>query len=257
MIIVLSPAKTLDLEHDHTLPASEPLFNDQAATLIDVLRKKRPAAIAKLMKLSPALTTLNHQRYAAWQPKPDAAATRQAIHAFRGDVYQGLDADSLTRRDLNYAQKHLRILSGLYGVLRPLDSMQAYRLEMGTRLANPRGKDLYAFWREQATQYLASEIEQSRPKALINLASNEYFGAVDADALPGSVIAPRFLDYNRGDYRVLSFFAKRARGRMAGWLIRARIKSLKAIQDFDLDGYRYSDAHSSSAQPTFIRKKPQ
>lgn len=255
MIIVLSPAKTLDLEHDHTLPTTEPRFTSQAEVLIDVLRKKRPADIKKLMKLSPSLTTLNHERYRAWRRDPDAAATRQAVLAFRGDVYQGLDADSLTRRDLTYAQNHLRILSGLYGVLRPLDSMQAYRLEMGTKLANPRGKDLYAFWRDTASASLAAEITATKPKVLVNLASNEYFSAIDTAQLPGRVIAPRFLDYNRGDYRVLSFFAKRARGRMAGWLIRDRVTSIKAIASFDLDGYRYCADRSTPDQPVFIRKQ--
>ncbi|MEO0576519.1 MAG: peroxide stress protein YaaA [Pseudomonadota bacterium] len=255
MIIVLSPAKTLDLEHDQRLPATQPRFADQAESLIQVLRKKRPADIKKLMKLSPALTTLNHERYHAWRREPDAAATRQAVLAFRGDVYQGLDADSFTRRDLTFAQSRLRILSGLYGVLRPLDSMQAYRLEMGTKLANIEGKDLYAFWRDTATASLAEEIAASKPKVLVNLASNEYFSVVDASQLPGRVIAPRFLDFSRGDYRVLSFFAKRARGRMAGWLIRERVSSIKAIAGFNLDGYRYSEERSTPDQPVFIRKQ--
>ncbi|MEM7611146.1 MAG: peroxide stress protein YaaA [Pseudomonadota bacterium] len=256
MIILLSPAKTLDFSAPaDPKSATEPQFGNDAAKLIRVLKTQAPADVRRLMKLSEPLAQLNVDRYQAWRKSPDPAATREAILAFKGDVYQGLQADQFNKRDLNYAQRRIRILSGLYGILRPLDLMQPYRLEMGTRLENPGGKDLYAFWRQKLTRALNDDVASRSPKAFINLASNEYFSAIDSDALAAPVIAPRFLDYNRGDYRILSFFAKKARGAMASWLIRERVKRVADIAGFDLDGYRYCDQRSSNARPTFIRDK--
>lgn len=256
MIILLSPAKTLDYDREAPIEkSSEPAFTDQSAQLIKVLRKKSVSDIRSLMKLSPALAEQNVQRYRAWRSSPDFAATKPAIYAFRGDVYQGFDADSLSLRDINWAQNRVRILSGLYGVLRPLDLMQPYRLEMGTRLSNPGGETLYDFWRETVTARLRDELTGAKPKICVNLASNEYFKAVDASALGARIITPRFLDYSRDDYRIVSFFAKRARGLMARWLVTARVKSAKAIANFEEQGYRFSEAHSETDQPTFIRDK--
>ncbi|MEM7763217.1 MAG: peroxide stress protein YaaA [Pseudomonadota bacterium] len=258
MIILLSPAKTLDFDAAVNVNTStEPQFNADAAKLIRRLKKLSASELRQLMKLSPALATLNVDRYRAWRETPVADATRPALFAFKGDVYLGLDAATLSKRDVTWAQRRLRILSGLYGVLRPLDLMQPYRLEMGTRLANERGSNLYDFWQERVTQSLAESLQEARPSLCVNLASNEYFGAVDVEALPARTITPRFLDYNRGDYRFLSFYAKRARGLMARWIIQSRTKSARGLLRFDVDGYRYSADHSTKDAPTFIRDPQQ
>ncbi len=256
MIIVLSPAKTLDYESPLTTDKhSQPQFEAEAGSLVAVLRRKRAGEISRLMSLSPQLTTLNVQRYRDFAAEATVDNARPAVLAFKGDVYQGLDASRFTARDLNYAQNHLRILSGLYGLLRPLDLIQPYRLEMGTALENPAGKDLYAFWAGRITDALNRELDGQRPKALINLASNEYFGAVREGDLDGRVVTPVFKDFSRGDYRVLSFFAKRARGAMAAWLIRERVSTLKGITGFAEDGYRYSPSDSTAERPVFLRRE--
>ncbi len=255
MIIVLSPAKTLDFESPLTTEKhTRPRFNKEAARLVDILRGKSDKEIAALMNLSPKLTRLNVQRYRDFSDRADATNARPALLAFKGDVYQGLEAQQFSARDLNYAQNHLRILSGLYGLLRPLDLMQPYRLEMGTALANDAGPDLYAFWGSRITRELNRDLADQRPKALVNLASNEYFGAVREDELDGRVVSPVFKDRSRnGDYRVLSFFAKRARGMMAAWIIRERVDTLKGLRDFAEAGYRYSEAQSEPERPVFLR----
>ncbi|MFK8051839.1 MAG: peroxide stress protein YaaA [Woeseiaceae bacterium] len=256
MIILLSPAKTLDYETPAPLAkTSEPEFVEDSATLIRGLKKQSVSDIRSLMKLSPTLAELNVARYQAWKKTPDHAATKQAIFAFKGDVYQGFEADSLSARDINWAQKRIRILSGLYGVLKPLDRMQPYRLEMGTRLKTQAGASLYDFWGDRLTRRLASELDGVTPKACINLASNEYFKAVDPSGLGAKLVTPKFLDFSRGEYRFLSFFAKRARGLMARWLVTERVTTLKSLVDFDVQGYRYSESHSQDGQPTFIRDK--
>ncbi|MEN7343026.1 MAG: peroxide stress protein YaaA [Pseudomonadota bacterium] len=254
MIILLSPAKTLDYDSKAPLKKfSEPQFQSESLKLIGLLKKRSASEIRSLMKLSPALAELNVERYRAFRKDPAPDMTKQAIYAFKGDVYLGLDATTLSARDINWAQRRLRILSGLYGVLRPLDRMQPYRLEMGTRLQNARGQNLYDFWQSRLTDALAGEVAQAKTKLCVNLASNEYFGAIDADALGARILTPKFLDYSRGDYRFLSFFAKKARGLMARWLIEERVTTAKAIADFDVDGYRFCPERSSTNQPVFIR----
>lgn len=257
MIIVLSPAKTLDFESPlATDKHTTPRFQSEARQLVEILRGKSGKEIASLMNLSPKLTTLNVQRYRDFSDRATAKNARPALLAFKGDVYQGLQAERFDARDLNYAQDHLRILSGLYGVLRPLDLMQPYRLEMGTSLASEAGKDLYAFWGERITRALNEELAGQKPKALINLASNEYFSAVNEDLLDGRIVSPVFKDRAKsGDYRVLSFFAKRARGMMAAWIIRERVDTLKGLKDFAEEGYRYSEEQSEPDRPVFLRAK--
>lgn len=254
MIIVLSPAKTLDFEsrpsaHRH----SSPVFPERVKELVDVLATKTPQDLSQLMSISQPLAELNYQRYQMWDPNPSKASARPAITAFRGDVYRGLDVQRLDARDLNHAQKHLRILSGLYGVLRPLDLMQPYRLEMGSRLANPAGPDLYTFWRDTVTAHLNTELSTTRPRVLVNLASQEYFGVVNESDIDARVVTPVFKDRKNGNYKVISFFAKQARGSMTAWLIQNRIASVRKMRDFAEDGYRYSPEDSSADSPVYLR----
>lgn len=259
MIIVISPAKALDYEtpiavSTHTRPA----FLDDSAALIEVLREKSPAEIADLMSLSDPLATLNVARYASWSRPFTPANARQALFAFNGDVYEGLDAKSLDEGDLAWAQDHLRILSGLYGVLRPLDLMQAYRLEMGTRLANPRGRNLYEFWGERISgelnRLLAREEDAGRDRVLVNLASEEYFKSVKPKKLDGRIVTPVFEDWKDGRYRVISFYAKRARGLMSRHAIRNRIDEVDALRDFAAEGYAFA-AEASDADTLVFRRR--
>jgi cytoplasmic iron level regulating protein YaaA (DUF328/UPF0246 family) len=256
MLIVVSPAKSLDYESPvRTRKHTEPQFLNEASELVGQLRKLSPDDLCELMNISSNLGELNHARYANWQTpfaKPEA---RQAMFAFKGDVYLGLKAEQFSVSDVSFAQKHLRILSGLYGVLRPLDLMLPYRLEMGTKLANKRGKNLYDFWGSRITDALNDEFAQQRSKVLVNLASNEYFNSVQAKALNAEIISPVFKDFSSGKYRVLSFFAKKARGEMAAFIIRNRIDTAAALKDFNVDGYRYSEADSTPAKPVFLRKQ--
>jgi hypothetical protein len=259
MILVISPAKALDYETPPTTATfTQPDFLDHSAELIDVLREKSPAQIAELMSLSDPLATLNVARYASWSRPfaPDNA--KQALLAFNGDVYEGLDAKSLTEADLAWAQDHLRILSGLYGVLRPLDLMQAYRLEMGTRLTNPRGKNLYEFWGERITdelnRLLARDEEAGRERVLVNLASDEYFKSVKPKKLKGRIVTPVFEDWKGGRYKIISFYAKRARGLMSRHVIRNRIDEVGALQGFDAEGYAFA-ADASDADTLVFRRR--
>ncbi len=254
MIIVLSPAKTLDYESPlPTKKHSEPLFSDRVAELVDILAAKSPSELGSLMSISDSLSELNFERYQDWEPTFTTKNSRPAILAFKGDVYHGLAVEEFDARDFNYAQDHLRILSGLYGVLRPLDLMQPYRLEMGSKLANPAGKDLYSYWGDTITSQLNADLEKSRPKALINLASQEYFSSVKADELDGRLITPVFKDFKNDQYKVISFFAKHARGLMASWLLKNRVDTLKGIREFDEVGYRYSPEDSTTSSPVFLR----
>ena len=214
---------------------------------------KSPDEIGNLMGISPQLADLNWQRFQEWEPEATRKNSRPAVLAFKGDVYQGLEAESFTAADFSYAQKYLRILSGLHGVLRPLDLIQPYRLEMGSRIKNPYGKTLYDFWGNQVTEAISEELAQHRSKVLVNLASKEYFSVVKPQMLEAPVITPVFKDFNRGEYRIISFFAKRARGSMASWMIRNRIQTVKALPGFQGMGYRYSHELSTSSRPTFIR----
>ncbi|MGE0622160.1 MAG: peroxide stress protein YaaA [Pseudomonadales bacterium] len=257
MLAVISPAKRLDFTSDATTAKhSLPAFLKESKQLIDVLRARSPKDIAKLMGLSAKLADLNYQRYGDWQTPFTTDNARQAALAFSGDVYQGLDARTLTDRDWTWAQKHLRILSGLYGLLKPLDLIQPYRLEMGTRLGNPRGEDLYAFWGAKLTKALNDAVAEQRQPIVVNLASNEYWEAVDTAALNARVITPVFKDLKNGRYKFLSFYAKKARGLMARYLIDHRVSTLKALQDFDVAGYYFCEAQSRGDNWVFLRDKP-
>lgn len=257
MLTVLSPAKSLDFDRPlATRRHTQPAHLDRAAELVGIMAAKTPAEIAGLMHLSPALAELNFERFQDWEPPFTPANARAAILAFNGDVYLGMDASNrFDERDFTHAQKTLRILSGLYGVLRPLDLIQPYRLEMGSRVANPAGRDLYAFWGGEITRRLADDVAASPgPKVLVNLASNEYFSSVRPRELGVPVITPSFLDADgQGNHRVVAFFAKRARGAMAGWMIEERVKSAKALQGFDRLGYRFDPARSTPTAPVFVR----
>lgn len=254
MIIVLSPAKTLDYESTPvTDKSSQPLFKAEISNLVDVMSAKSPGELASLMGISDALAELNFERYQDWQSDFTLENSRQAILAFRGDVYQALAAEQFSSRDFTYAQKHIRILSGLYGVLRPLDLMQPYRLEMGSKLTTERGDDLYGFWGSTITDQLNRDLAATRPRALINLASHEYFAAVDPARLDGRLITPVFKDFKQGEYKVISFFAKRARGSMASWIVRNRVDTLGGLPDFEEDGYRFSPDESTSERLVFLR----
>ena len=258
MLIVVSPAKSLDYESPlPTRKHSEPRMLDQAAELVDIMAGKTPAQIAKMMSISEGLAELNFERFQDWEAPFTPDNARPALLAFNGDVYLGMDAaNTFSERDYTHAQKVLRILSGLYGVLRPLDLMQPYRLEMGSSLTNPKGKDLYSFWGPDITDRINADLAESPgAKVLVNLASNEYFGSVQPDRLDGKLITPTFLDSkNGGPYKVVSFFAKRARGAMAGWIIRERVKSAKGLLAFSEMGYRHDPERSTPDTPVFIRE---
>lgn len=255
MLIVLSPAKTLDYD---TPPVTDqyslPDFIDHSAELIETLKTLSPAQISSLMDISDALAVLNVTRFGSWSRTFTRENAKQAMLAFNGDVYEGLDAASLSARQLEYAQAHIRILSGLYGVLRPLDLMQPYRLEMGTRLANPRGKDLYAFWGTLVTEALNALLAEQRTGALVNLASEEYFKVVKPRLLSVPVITPVFEDWKGGRYKIISFYAKRARGLMARYATVNRIADPQRLKDFDLDGYAFDEGASTETKWIFRRR---
>lgn len=255
MLIVLSPAKTLDYETPpHVDTATRPDFLKRSAELVAILRQMPPAQIASLMRISDPLAALNAERFAAWSPRFASRNAKQAVLAFNGDVYEGLDAASLSATQLNYAQSRIRILSGLYGLLRPLDLMQPYRLEMGTGLANPAGKDLYAFWGSTITEALNREIAATKAPALVNLASEEYFKAVKPAMLDVPVVTPLFRDWKNGQYKIISFYAKRARGLMARYAAEKNLKRPAALKDFNVDGYAYDEASSDAQHWVFKRR---
>jgi cytoplasmic iron level regulating protein YaaA (DUF328/UPF0246 family) len=253
MLIVLSPAKSLDLD---SLPTTgtltTPRFIDRAAELIKVLKPWSPAQVGELMSISDPLAVLNVTRYGDWHP--DHGAARQAIMSFDGDVYAGLEARTLDAGQLDYVQQRVRILSGLYGLLRPLDGMHPYRLEMGTRLANPRGKDLYAFWGETVTAALKQDLAAAQAGALVNLASEEYFKSVKPKLLDVPVIVPVFEDWKGGKYKIISFYAKRARGMMARYAAVNGITEPEQLKEFDADGYGF-DAQVSTAGKWVFRRR--
>ncbi|MBR9764164.1 MAG: peroxide stress protein YaaA [Rhodobacteraceae bacterium] len=252
MLIVVSPAKKLDWkEREHAL--TEPPFPADSAELIAVMRQKSVSQISKLMDLSENLSKLNHDRYRDYRETPAPEDLRAAIFAFAGDTYQGLDAQSLDAEELSFAQDHLRILSGLYGVLRPFDGMQPYRLEMGTRLKTDRGSNLYQFWGDKIALALKAQAETLGTDTLLNCASQEYFGAVDRKALGLKIVTPVFLDVKNGAEKVISFNAKRARGAMARFAITRRITDPAGLSDFDLGGYRFQPGRSSETELVFLR----
>ncbi|QDQ27415.1 peroxide stress protein YaaA [Chitinimonas arctica] len=255
MLFVLSPAKTLDFETPaHTDRASLPAFIDRSAALIEVLRGKTPAEISQLMTLSDPLAALNVARYQSWSAEFTPHNSKQAVLAFMGDVYEGLQAASFNAADLDFAQQRLRILSGLYGVLRPLDRMQPYRLEMGTRLVNPDGRNLYDFWGDSLTEALNAELASQSQPVLVNLASEEYFKAVKRKKLQARLVECVFEDFKSGGYKIISFHAKRARGLMARFALLNRLEHVEQLQAFDLDGYRYCAQHSEPDRLVFRRQ---
>ena len=251
----MSPAKSLDYDTPAgDVPHTLPQFVPQAAELIEVLRAYSPQQIAELMDLSDALSVLNVARYEAWSPKFTAKNAKQAVLAFNGDVYEGLDAKTLSAKQLEWAQEHICILSGLYGVLRPLDWMQPYRLEMGTSLKNPKGANLYKFWGPQIAEYLNERQAKDKAPVIINLASQEYFKSVDRKVLQARVVECVFEDYKGGQYKVISFNAKRARGLMARWAIEHRAQKPEDLLAFDSEGYAY-DAKASEPDRLVFRRK--
>lgn len=257
MLTLVSPAKTLDYESPlSTETHSLPRFTEHSQMLIETLRKLSVQDVADLMKLSDKLASLNVARYESWQPEHTQDNARQAVLAFKGDVYTGLDAASFSENDFSFAQSHLRILSGLYGLLRPLDLLEPYRLEMGTKLSNARGDNLYQFWGDIITEALNDELKASGSDVVVNLASNEYFKAVKPKALHARLITPVFKDLKNGQYKIISFYAKKARGLMTRYMIQNRIEEPEALKNFNLEGYYFSAEESKGDTWVFLRDEP-
>ncbi len=257
MLMVISPAKTLDFDTPaKTKVSTIPDFLDQSQQLIDEAQALSPADISELMGISDKLGQLNFDRFLNWHTPFDSSNAKQAVLAFKGDVYTGLDAESFNAQEFKFAQKHLRILSGLYGLLRPLDLIQPYRLEMGVRFANQRGDNLYQFWGEQLTDAINAQLKKTKSTVLLNLASKEYFSAVQSKALNGDIITPAFKDLKNGKYKIISFYAKKARGLMSAYIIKNRITDVDDIKSFDVDGYRYNAAMSTAREWVFCRDQP-
>ena len=254
MLIIISPAKTLDFE---TAPITkvhtQPMFLKESRHLVSQLKELTPAEVSSLMKISDKLGVLNFLRFNEWKTPFTLNNAKQALLAFKGDVYTGINADSFSRRDLNFAQKHLRILSGLYGILKPLDLIQAYRLEMGSKFRNRKGNDLYEFWESKLTDQINQDIKASKSKYLINLASNEYFKSLQANAINAEIIVPVFKDYKNGKYKIISFYAKKARGLMSAYIIKNRLKNPEDIKAFNVDGYKFCKSASNSTNWVFQR----
>lgn len=254
MLIVISPAKTLDYQSE--LPTdryTQPELLDSSRQLIDIARRLSAPQIATLMGISDKLASLNETRFHEWHPDFTPHNARQAILAFKGDVYAGLQAEEFSDADFDFAQAHLRMLSGLYGVLRPLDLMQPYRLEMGIRLENPKGKDLYHFWGETITDKLSQTLAAQGDNVLINLASDEYFRAVKPKKLGAEIIKPVFLDEKNGRFKVISFYAKKARGLMSRYIIQNRLTKPEQLTAFNTDGYFFDEAASTKNELVFKR----
>jgi hypothetical protein len=255
MLTVISPAKTLDFESPAvTEEFSQPAHLHQSRKLMRRLRKFSSTDISQLMNVSSDIADLNVKRNRRWKTPFTPDNAKQALFAFRGDVYIGLDADSMNPDNIQFAQKHLRMLSGLYGLLRPLDLMQAYRLEMGSRLQTDQGNNLYQFWDMRLTKALNTELKQTDSKILINLASSEYFKAVKSKSVRGRIITPVFKDYQQGSYQVIGFFAKKARGLMARYIIDGQINEAEGIKHFSSEGYSYNPSLSNEDEWVFSRK---
>ena len=257
MLIVVSPAKALDFESPlPTAKHSQPVMIDRSEDLVDIMARKSPDDLSTMMSISSSLAELNHERFQDWTTPFTPDNARPAVLAFNGDTYTGLDASSFSARDFTHAQKVLRILSGLHGALRPLDLIQPYRLEMGSKVGHDGGTDLYSFWGDDVTDHLNAALAASPgANVLVNLASNEYFSVVQPDRIDGRIVSPRFLDAQGDDeYKIVSFFAKQARGAMAGWLIRNRLTTLRALTGFDGNGYRYDAERSTRDVPVFTRR---
>ncbi len=257
MLMLISPAKTLDFESPVRFAKfTQPDFIKDSKNLIKTLRRLSKDDIEDLMHVSKKIAALNHSRFRIWNLPFTEENARQAIFAFKGDVYTGIEIEAYSKTDLNYAQKHLRILSGLYGVLRPLDLMQPYRLEMGRSLENDRGKNLYEFWGSKATAAINAELVAQQDDVLINLASSEYFKVLNQKQLNAEVLTPIFKDYKNGKYKVISFFAKKARGLMTSYIIQNRIETPKGLKAFTAGGYAYNTELSSNKELVFTRKLP-
>jgi cytoplasmic iron level regulating protein YaaA (DUF328/UPF0246 family) len=254
MIVLLSPAKTLDYTKEFDVEPSAPTFLNDSAKLIKELKTKEPKDIASLMSLSDKLATLNFDRYQSWSAtKKMSADSQPALFVFQGDVYQGLQADTFNKKDISFAQKHLRILSGLYGELRPLDVIKPYRLEMGTKLPNSKGKNLYEFWGNKVQENILKELKANKSKLVVNLASKEYFTVVGSLPTDVEVVSPVFKDFKNGEYKLISFYAKKARGFMSHWMIKNKVTNSKDLKNFDAEGYKYSKKLSTESEPVFLR----
>ena len=254
MIILLSPAKTLDYETpsiniSHTIPN----LLSNSKKLIKNLKEKKPEEISNLMNISDKLASLNSDRYKSWKGlKEKSENSKQAIFVFKGDVYQGLDIDSFGKKDLEYSQNHLRLLSGLYGLLKPLDIIEPYRLEMGTKLKTDKGKNLYEFWGQEICNEIIKDLKSLKSNTIINLASNEYFDSVKDIKDTANVISPVFKDFSKGKYKIISFYAKKARGLMTAWILKNKIKE-NELKNFNVDGYYFAKEESSENSPVFLR----
>ena len=254
MLIVLSPAKTLDYSVDPKSNHTAPQFLSQSSKLIKTLKDKEPKDIASLMGLSDKLATLNFDRYQSWKAaKSVSSDAKPSMLVFKGDVYQGLSAEDFNAKQIKFAQKHLRILSGLYGILRPMDVIKPYRLEMGTKLQTSKGKNLYEFWGNSVQENVISDLASQKSDLLINLASKEYFSVLGKMPDYINIVSPAFKDFKNGKHKIISFYAKRARGLMAKWIIENNIKDFEKLSKFNLDGYYFSKKDSSATEPVFLR----
>ena len=257
MLIVVSPAKTLDYDTPpKTKKFTIPDYLDDSAELIHRMREFSSLDISELMHVSTKIADLNFDRFEAWNKKFTEKNAKQAVLAFKGDVYTGLGAESFSAQDFSFAEKHFRMLSGLYGLLRPLDLMQAYRLEMGTRLSTDRGKNLYEFWGNTVTDGLNSQLKKIKSKYLINLASNEYFKVVKPKVLQGEIITPAFKELKNGEYKMIGVYAKKARGSLSRYIIQNQLSDIEDIKSFDVDGYKFNKKVSKGNNWVFTRKSP-
>ena len=254
MIILLSPAKTLDYETPSiNIPHTIPNLLSNSKKLIKNLKEKKPEEISNLMNISDKLATLNSDRYKSWKGLIEKSNnSKQAIFVFKGDVYQGLDIDSFGKKDLEYSQNHLRLLSGLYGLLRPLDIIEPYRLEMGTKLKTNKGKNLYEFWGQEICNEIIKDLKSLKSNTIINLASNEYFDSVKDIKNTANVISPVFKDFSKGKYKIISFYAKKARGLMTAWILKNKVKD-NELKNFNVDGYYFAKDESTKNSPVFLR----
>ena len=254
MLIVLSPAKTLDYTVDAKSNHTAPQFLSQSSKLIKTLKEKEPKDIASLMGLSDKLASLNFDRYQSWKAaKTVSSDAKPSMLVFKGDVYQGLEANKFNAKQIKFAQKHLRILSGLYGILRPMDVIKPYRLEMGTKLKTEKGKNLYEFWGNSVQDNVVDDLTSQKSDLLINLASKEYFSVLGKMPEYINVVSPVFKDFKNGEHKIISFYAKRARGLMAKWIIENNIKDFEKLSKFNLDGYYFSKKDSTVTEPVFLR----
>ena len=255
-MILLSPAKTLDFETSpNTTVCTQPEFLDLTDGLIKGLSLLSSEEVGKLMHISPKLADLNKDRFQKWRMEHDQQNSKQAILAFKGDVYEGLKAWEFKKSDFTFAQKHLRVLSGLYGILKPLDLIQPYRLEMGTVYPNPSGKDLYAYWGDSLAETINKDLKKNKTKIVFNLASQEYFKAAKSSKIEGDIISPSFLDEKNGKYKIISFYAKKARGYMANYLVTNKVTDPNGLSDFKEYGYQFSKSDSSPEIPVFTRSE--